>query len=67
MSRTIYTEVEIDLSDFDDEDLIEELNERHAGWPKRTDLQEKMMQALYRGEPLEELVRQYLRNEGYCV
>ena len=31
MYKTIYTEVEVDLSDFDTDDLIEELESRGAG------------------------------------
>ena len=30
MSRVVYTEVEVNLGDFDTEDLIEELQEREA-------------------------------------
>jgi hypothetical protein len=48
MNKTIYTEVEVDvdLSDFDTDDLIEELESRGSGTPDYGDGKE-VLQAIY--------------------
>ena len=37
MYKTVYTEVDVDLSDFNTEDLIEELESRGGDWPEHGD------------------------------
>lgn len=46
MYKTIYTEVDVDLSDFDTEDLIEELENRGSGTPDFGDGKE-ILQVIY--------------------
>jgi hypothetical protein len=73
MSR--YRTIEVDLSEWDDRDLIEEIEARghqvveDGNLPVETtyQLEERMMRALYRGEDMTDLVRQYLKLQGYVV
>ena len=46
MYKTIYTEVDVDMSDFDTDDLIEELKSRGAGTAEYGDGKE-FLQAIY--------------------
>lgn len=64
-----YLTVDIDLYDLDTEDLIDELESRgygvkDANWDLNIS---KLRESLYRGEPLEELVRTLIRGEGYIA
>lgn len=64
-----YLTVDIDLHNLDTEDLIDELESRgyevkDANWDLNIS---KLRESLYRGEPLEELVRTLIRGEGYIA
>lgn len=64
-----YLTVDIDLYDLDTEDLIAELESRRyevkdANWYLNIS---KLREALYREEPLEELVRTLIRDEGFIA
>jgi hypothetical protein len=50
--KTIYTEVEVDISEFDTKDLIEELESRGAGTDKFGDGKE-LLQTIYEKRRLE--------------
>ena len=40
MYKTVYTEVDVDLGDFNTEDLIDELESRGGQWSERGDAEE---------------------------
>ena len=63
MDKYITTEVEVELSDFDDEDLIEELESRGKYSPTMGDSDElidKIFQLRRQGKPYERELDEYL-------
>jgi hypothetical protein len=58
-------EVDVDLEDFDTEDLIAELETR--GYHPEGKFDDAMNRALYRNEDLRPIVEAYLRSKGFIV
>jgi hypothetical protein len=58
-------EVDIDMSDFDTEELIAELETR--GYSPVGNFDDAMNRALYRNEDLRPIVESYLKAKGFIV
>jgi hypothetical protein len=61
--RTVYTEVEVDLSDFETDDLVEELEYRNAWHPtmgNSDELIDKIFHLRRLGKPFERELDEYL-------